>query len=166
MEALGLNSVLIVAQATSFLILYFVFSKFLYPRIQSALKDRRDSVAKTFSDRAEIEKRLASLEEEMASKRKELASLRKSAEAEARKSGESAGKEILAAARDEASREVDRTRDRIRLELDSARKQLGAEAKKLTDQMLRKLIESKSSDSAWQDAQLDRSLKDLKNLKT
>jgi len=166
MDALGLNPVLIVAQATSFLILYFAFSKFLYPRIQTALKDRRDSVAKTFSDRAEIEKRLASLEEEMAAKKKELSTLRKSVETEARKSGEAAGKEILAAAQSEAAREVERTRDRIKLELDSARRKLGEEAKELTVQMLNKIVESKAHDSSWQDAQLERSLKDLKNLKS
>lgn len=166
MEALGLNPVLIVAQATSFLILYFAFAKFLYPRLQSALKDRRDSVAKTYSDRAEIEKRLASLEEEMAQKKKELALLRKSVETEARKSGETAGKEILAASKEEAAREVDRTRDRIRLELESARKQLGQEAKKLTIEMLKKIVDSKAGDSKWQESQLEKSLKDLKNLKT
>jgi F-type H+-transporting ATPase subunit b len=164
MESLGVNPVLILAQIISFLIIYFIFSKFLYPKIRSSLKERSEAVSKTFSDKQEIEKRLANLEIDMVDKRKEMEMLKKTIEIEAKKSGEEIIKKLTAKAKMQSTGIMEKTQDRIQVEYLQASDRLRSETKEFLTQMVRKVLQSRSSDHEWQQAQLDKSLKDLDRL--
>ena len=58
LESLGINPVLLIAQAISFVILYYVLNKFLFSQIRTALDERTAAVNKTLADKSEIEHRL------------------------------------------------------------------------------------------------------------
>jgi len=64
MEELGINPVLLVAQIISFGLLFVIFKKFLFGKIQESLAERRQAVEKMFEGKAEMEKKLQEFEAE------------------------------------------------------------------------------------------------------
>ena len=132
MESLGINPVLLVAQIVSFLILFFVFKKFLYVKIIEALEERRNNIKKTFSDKEELEKKLKNIEIELEEKRKETLLWRKGIETETHKEAQKIREEIVSKAADEGDRELQKARGRIKLESIQAKKDITSEVKDLT----------------------------------
>jgi len=165
MESLGINPVLLVAQIVSFLILFTVFKKFLYGKIIEALEERRNNIQKTFTDKEELEKKLKNVEIELEEKRKETLLWKKSIETEANKEAQKIREDIVQKAEGEGNRELQKARGRIKLESIQAKKDLTSEVKDLTLGIINKVIESKTKDSKWQRAELEKSLNQLSDLK-
>lgn len=165
MEALGINAILLVAQIISFLILFFVFKKFLYPKIQSALEERRNAVGKIYKDKEEVEKRLTNVEKELEQKRKEVAKWTRTVEAEARKAADEVKKEILAKAEAEGEKETLKARERIVREAEVTRQELKSEVVQMTKTIVEKIMEENKDRQAWQKTQLTSSKGRLKAFK-
>jgi F-type H+-transporting ATPase subunit b len=161
MEALGINPLLLVAQIVSFLILYWVFKKFLYGKIEQALNDRRESVQKTFKDREEIELRLANVEKELEGKRKDMQKLGTQIEDEAKKTAEETRRLIVAKAEAEGEKEITKAKEKIRRETELAKEQLRSEVKNMAKAIVEKVMNEKAGDEKWQQTELDRSKRRL-----
>jgi F-type H+-transporting ATPase subunit b len=161
MEALGINPVLLIAQIISFLILYWVFRKFLYGYIQKALEDRRDKVSKIFTDKEELENRLAKLEKDQAEKLKEMQIWKKKFEAEVRKEAEEIKGEIVSKAAAEGERELAKAKERIDQEVRSVKKELTSEVTNLAKSMVDQLLTNKTEDTDWQKKELEKSIRNL-----
>jgi F-type H+-transporting ATPase subunit b len=162
---LGINPLLIVAQIVSFLILFWLFKKFLYGKIEAALTDRRESVKKIFKDKEEIETRLLNVEKELAEKRKEMQKLGTQIESEAKKAAEEIRKQILAKAEAESGKEIEKATERIRQEAENAKDGLKAEIKELARKIAEKTIGQEAGKEKWQRAELDKSKKRLAGIK-
>jgi F-type H+-transporting ATPase subunit b len=165
MEALGINPVLLIAQIISFLVLWFVLNKFLFKHIQKALDDRRAGVKKIFSDKEELETRLANLEKEQETKRKELYAYGKKLEGEAKQTANEIKKEIVAKAASEGERELVKARERIDQEVETAKKTLATEATVVAREIAEKIIGEQAKDKSWQKKELDKSLTAMRTKK-
>ena len=58
----GVQPILLAAQAVNFLVLLFILNKFLYKPVLKTLDQRKQKVAQSLKDAAEIEKKLAQIE--------------------------------------------------------------------------------------------------------
>jgi len=161
MEALGINPILLIAQIISFLILYLVFKKYLYGYIQKALEERREKVAKIYSDKAELENRLAKMETDQAEKLKEMQIWKKKFEAEVRKEAEKIKSEIVSKAAAEGERELAKSKERIIQEVKSVKTELTHEVTDIAKSIVDKLLADKSNNEKWQKKELDKSIRSL-----
>lgn len=161
MEALGINPILLIAQIISFLILFWVFKKFLFGFIQKALEDRREKIAKIYTDKIELENRLAKLETEQAEKMKEIQAWKKKFEAETRKEAEGIKNEIVNKAAAEGERELIKARERINQEVTTVRKELSQEVTNLAKSIVDRLISDKTNDREWQKKELAKSIRNI-----
>lgn len=159
MESLGINPVLLIAQLISFTILYLVLNRFLYPVIKKALDERRDAVAKTFSDREEVKRQLEEFtKDQQKEQQKTLEETRRLLD-EARKSANASRQELLEQAQKESKRLVEKAQQEIERNQAAAREEVAGYAKQLARQTVDSLLSQKASDPKWQKQQMDKSLK-------
>jgi F-type H+-transporting ATPase subunit b len=147
MEELGINPVLIVAQTISFLILFGVFKKYLFPMIKKALDDRRAGIKEIFNGKLETEKRIAALEKEQTEKRKQMKEMEKKIELEAKNLAMGIREEILAKAAEDRERELLKARERITQEVEIAKRDLENQAKTLGLAMAKKILKEELNES-------------------
>ena len=163
MEALGINPILIIAQIISFAIVYFVFSKFLYPRIKAGLDERREAISKTFADKAEIENRLQAFDQEQKAAQKQAAEEVQRLIADAKSSAALTKQDLVAKAKEAADAEVGLAKKRIEQEKVAAEAEVAKNAKSIAQSIVNEILTSKAADPKWQESQLQASLESLKN---
>ncbi len=163
-ETLGINPILIIAQMISFAIVYFVFNRFLYPRLKTALEERREAISKTFADKAEIEARLQAFDQEQKVAQKQAAADIQKLIAEAKDSAAATKKDLVAKAQEAANAEVAAAQKRIEQEKVSAEAEVAKHAKTIAQSIVDQLLSEKAADTRWQDSQVKASINTLKQI--
>ncbi len=161
-QSLGINPILLVAQAISFGVVYLVLSRFLFPPLQKSLQERRDAVAKTFADQAAIETRLKQFDEEQRASQKKAAEDVQKMMIDARASADATKAELVAKAREAADAEVASAKTRIQQETVSAEAEVSAHAKAVAQSIVKELLAEKAGDPAWQQSQISAGISALK----
>jgi F-type H+-transporting ATPase subunit b len=136
----GFNAGLFFAQIVNFLILAFVFKKFLYKPLLKVLNDRKNTIEKGIKDSEEAAKALATAEEE-----KSLILHKASKESQkiiddTKKSAETLKEEILNSARSEAEKVMTEAKKQSELEMDKMRKEAQNMSLQLSKTILEKVI--------------------------
>lgn len=126
MEALGINPIYLIAQILNFLLIWFLLSRLVFPRVLKALEERRALIEKGLEDAKAAEQLRASVQAERQRILEEAIAERQRIVAEAVRQAEQQRAQILAEARAEAQRllevareEAERERERILGELRS-----------------------------------------------
>ncbi|MER3399787.1 MAG: ATP synthase F0 subunit B [Thermoflexus sp.] len=126
MEALGINPIYLIAQILNFLLIWFLLSRLVFPRVLKALEERRALIEKGLEDAKAAEQLRASVQAERQRILEEAIAERQRIVAEAVRQAEQQRAQILAEARTEAQRllevareEAERERERILGELRS-----------------------------------------------
>ncbi|MCS7251851.1 MAG: F0F1 ATP synthase subunit B [Anaerolineae bacterium] len=124
MEALGINPIYLIAQILNFLLIWFVLSRLVFPRVLRALEERRALIEKGLEDAKAAEQLRASMQAERQRIIEEALAERQRIVAEAVRQAEQQRAQILSEARAEAQRilevareEAERERERILGEL-------------------------------------------------
>ncbi len=164
LETLGINPILITAQIVSFAIVYFIFNRFLYPRLKSAMEERREAISKTFADKAEIEARLQAFDQEQKAAQKKAAEDVQKLMAEAKDSAAATKKELVAKAQEAANAEVALAQKRIEQEQVNAEAEVAKYAKTIAQSIVDQLLSEKAADANWQGAQVKASINTLKQI--
>lgn len=108
LHTLGINTQVILANVISFLLLYWLLSKFLFPPVRSIMRERKEGIEASYRN---IQEQMAKAESRQAELDQRLTQIEADARTRIEQAGAEASKmrdEILKAARDEA----DRIRDR------------------------------------------------------
>jgi len=126
LEALGINPIYLIAQILNFLLIWFLLSRLVFPRVLKALEERRALIEKGLEDAKAAEQLRASVQAERQRILEEAIAERQRIVAEAVRQAEQQRAQILAEARTEAQRllevareEAERERERILGELRS-----------------------------------------------
>ncbi|SNB52564.1 F0F1 ATP synthase subunit B [Thermoflexus hugenholtzii] len=124
MEALGINPIYLIAQILNFLVIWFLLSRFVFPRVLKALEERRALIEKGLEDAKAAEQLRASMQAERQRILEEALAERQRIVAEAVRQAEQQRAQILSEARVEAQRilevareEAERERERVLGEL-------------------------------------------------
>jgi F-type H+-transporting ATPase subunit b len=128
MEALGINPGLILAQIISFGILFFVLSKFLFPKVSQALADRRQAIKDTFADQKKMEDKLAELEDSHKKQRTEWKTEANKVIQTAKEAAKSEADSILLKAKTASAREVEQAKIAAAKEADKLKDEILAGA--------------------------------------
>lgn len=166
LESLGINPVLMLAQAISFGILYYVLNRFLFSQIRGALEERSAAVSKTLADKAEIEHRLQAFEQEQKVAQKKAAEEVQKMMLDAKDAAASTKAELVAKAKDAADAEFATAQKRIEQEKVAAEAEVAKHAKTLAQSIVQQLLSEKASDPQWQQEQIKASLESLKQSKS
>lgn len=116
LEHFGFDIRLFVAQIVNFLVIAYLFKRFLYKPLLTTLKKRQEVIEKGLKDAEKASKALEQAEEE---KDKILEVASKEAEnilTEAKKQSENIREELLSKAKDDAEKLLAQTKDQIELE--------------------------------------------------
>jgi F-type H+-transporting ATPase subunit b len=140
-EALGINLPGLIAQLVNFLLLLFLLSKFLYPRIVAMLDERaarvRESMERAEQVKLEAERMEVQFQERLAEARREGQQIVSNASQIAQR--------IQAEAQEKAGREADaflaRAREQIQRETEAARLQLRQEVVSLATLAASRVVE-------------------------
>lgn len=162
LETLGINPLLLIGQIISFGIVYLVLSRVLFPRIKTALAERREAVSKTFADQAAIESRLQEFDKEQKAAQKKAAEDVQKLIAEAKESAAATKAELVAKAREAAAAETLTAQKRIEQEKVNAEAEVAKHAKSLAQSIVKELLAEKASDPNWLDAQNKAGISQLK----
>jgi F-type H+-transporting ATPase subunit b len=166
LESLGINPILIIAQMISFAIVYFVFNRFLYPKLKAALEERREAISKTFADKAEIENRLQSFEQEQKLAQKKAAEDIQKMISEAKDAAAATKADLVSKAKEAANAEVALAQKRIEQERINAEAEVAKHAKTLAQSIVQQILADKANDPQWQQQQVQASMDTLKQNKS
>ncbi len=162
METLGVDPALVIAQIISFIILFVVLRKFLYPQIESALKSRRQAIKDAYQGKEEIEARLKQFEAEKATEHEKLKNdiqkLLSEAKSEASQLKQ-AGKE---AAKVQASNEISLAKKQIDQQKELAKKEIEKHGTDIAKSIVDEILSQKKADIKWQKSQIQSALESLK----
>jgi len=162
LETLGINPLLLIAQAISFGIVYLILSRFLFPQVRTALNDRREAVSKTFAAQSAIETRLQEFDlEQKASQKRAQEDIQKMI-AEAKDAAAVTKKELVAKAQEAAAAEVAAAQKRIEQEKINAEAEVTQHAKTIAQSIVQQILTEKADDPVWQKAQVQSSINAVK----
>lgn len=159
----GFDLKLFVAQILNFLILAFLFKKFLYKPLLSAVKKREDEIKKGLENAEKAEKAMISAEE----KKDEI--INKAAKEadkiinESKKSAQEASEKILVETRNESEKIIRNAKEQANLEKEAIEKQISSIAIEASQKILDSIITDLFSEKEKQDI-LKRSVKKIKAL--
>jgi F-type H+-transporting ATPase subunit b len=162
LDSLGINPILIIAQMISFAIVYFVFNRFLYPRLKAAMEERREAISKTFSDKAEIENRLQAIGQEQKASQMKTAEEVQRMLAEAKEAAAVTKADLVSKAKEAANAEIVAAQKRIEQEKVSAEAEVAAHAKKIAQSIVQQILSDKATDPKWQQSQVEASINAIK----
>lgn len=136
----GFNAGLFVAQIINFLILAFLFKKFLYSSLLEMLEKRKKKIEQGLKD---SEKAALALENAQAEKEKILSDASKESQKiieDTKKSAEELKSQILESARVDAEKIITEAKKQSELEMERMRKQAGDMSLKLSKKILDRVI--------------------------
>jgi F-type H+-transporting ATPase subunit b len=140
MEQLGIDGKLLVAQMVNFFIILFVLSKLLYKPILAALDKRREDIKKGLELTEQMEKEKQNLE---ITKDHALEKIKKESVQiidEAKLRGKEAEKEIIAEARIEAGKIIEKAKEESKQMKLSMQKSIRDDAITLAEAMTKRLV--------------------------
>lgn len=124
LHTLGINPQVILANVISFLLLYWLLAKFLFPPVRTIMRERREGIESSYRN---IEEQMAAAERRQAELDQKLTQIEVDARARIEQAGAEAAKmrdEILHAARSEADKirergisDIERERDKALLSI-------------------------------------------------
>jgi len=162
LETLGINPLLLIAQAISFGIVFYILSRFLFPQVRTALTERREAVSKTFAAQAAIETRLQEFDQEQKANQKKAQEDIQRMIADAKDAAAVTRKDLIAKAQQDAAAELATAQKRIEQEQVSAEAEVASHAKAIAQSIVEQILNEKSSDPAWQKAQVQAGITALK----
>jgi F-type H+-transporting ATPase subunit b len=139
-QTFGLDPYLTLAQIINFLVLFFIFKKYLYPPLFKVMKKRQD-LAREVVDNAE--KSRIALDEAMEKEKKIIHEAKKSAALLIEDAREQQAALLLAAqteSKKQAQRIIHEAREQMERESNDVRQQLSAQASMLSVDILRKSL--------------------------
>ncbi|MGH3442575.1 MAG: F0F1 ATP synthase subunit B [Nitriliruptorales bacterium] len=134
--------------AVAFLIFYLVMQRFAFPLINQVLEDRAAAIQGRIS---EAEERLSEADRIKAEYEEQLADAKNEANRiieEARQTGESLRRDIVAKAETESEQIVQRARSEVQAERERAVQDLRAEVGRLSVQLAEKIVQKELDESA------------------
>lgn len=145
MDALGIETKLLLGQIVNFLILFLILTKFLYKPLLKMLDERRQKIAQSLENVQKIETDLANTEKKISEML--LESEKKSAKMieEAVKAGNLQKEEIITLAQDQSAQEIAKAKIAITAEKNQAAKELEKEIINLVGLATEKIIKQKVS---------------------
>ena len=162
LETLGINPLLLIAQAISFGIVFYILSRFLFPQVRTALNDRREAVSKTYAAQAAIETRLKEFDQEQKASHQKVQEDVQRMIAEAKDAAAITKKDLVAKAQEAAAAELAAAQKRIEQERISAEAEVTAHAKTIAQSIVEQILTDKAADPAWQRAQIEASINAVK----
>lgn len=162
LETLGINPLLLIAQAISFGIVFYILNRFLFPQVRTALTDRREAVTKTFAAQAAIETRLQEFDQEQKASQKKAQEEIQRMLADAKDSAALTKKDLVAKAQEAAEVELTTAKKRIEQEQVSAEAQVASHAKAIAQSIVEQILTDKAADPAWQKAQIQAGIDAIK----
>lgn len=159
---LGINPILLIAQIINFLILFFLFKKFLYKPILGILEKRRNYIKDSMKKADEAVRKEKEMEKEREKKLRELRVRSEEIINKAKSAAESRRKEITEKAEQEAQEILDKAKKEIASEKEKIIKEVKLRTADLTllatSQVLKKGIDAKLQQKLIQEAlsELDR----------
>lgn len=159
----GFDPKLFIAQVINFLILAFLFKKFLYKPLLGAVKKREEEIKKGLDSAQKAEEALLSAEDK---KDKILNKAAKEAEDiinNSKKSAQLEGEKILTETKIESERLIKNAKEQANLEREAIEKQISGIAIEVSQKILSSVISELFSDKE-KDEILQRSLKKIKTL--
>lgn len=136
----GFNGGLFMAQVVNFLILAFVFKKFLYKPILKVLDSRRKTIAKGLADSEKATAALASAEDERNKVLKETAKESQKILDETKRTAEALRSEILEQAKTDAEKIIKEAKEQSNLEMERMRKEAATMSLTLSKSILDKVV--------------------------
>jgi F-type H+-transporting ATPase subunit b len=162
LETLGINPVLLIGQIIAFAIVFWVLNRFLFPRVKTALQERREAVNQTFAAQASIESRMREFDEEQKANQKRAAEEMQRLIAEAKESAAVTRQELVAKAKEAADAELAVAQKRIEQERINAEAEVAQHAKQIAQSIVQELLSDKSTDLKWQQSQIQSGIDALK----
>ncbi len=159
----GFDLRLFIAQILNFLVLAFLFKKFLYKPLLGAVKKREEEIKRGLANAEKAEKALMSAEEK---KDEVLNAAAKEAEKiinDSRKSAQAESERILLETKSESERIIRNAKEQADLEKKAIEKQISTIAIKASQRILNSVISELFTDKE-KDEILKRSLKKIKAL--
>jgi len=160
LDQFGIQPILLLAQIVNFLVLLFLLKKFLYSPILKMLQLRKDKIAKSLEDAAEIEKKLAQTEEDREKALAKAAEEAKQIIDHATKGGE----EIIKQAHDKAALDivelVKKSEEAMKLEREQMQSEIRQELAGLVTTSLEKIV-GKVLNKKDQEQLIEKSIKDI-----
>jgi F-type H+-transporting ATPase subunit b len=136
----GFNAGLFFAQIVNFLILAFVFKRFLYKPLLKVLNDRKNTIAKGIEDSEKAAKALATAEEEKSDILHKASKESQKIIEDTKKSAEAIKEEILNSARTDADKLMAEAKKQSELEMDKMRKEAQHMSLQLSKTILERVI--------------------------
>jgi F-type H+-transporting ATPase subunit b len=138
----GFNPLLFLAQVVNFLILVYLFKRFLYKPVLEMIRKREQRIQEGLRNAEEAS---AALEESREEREKVLRETRAEAEriiSEAKRAAQKAKLDTLARSREEAERIIRDARDQAALEMEDLKKSIGRMAIDLSRGMLSRALQT------------------------
>jgi len=159
----GFDLKLFVAQILNFLVLAFLFKKFLYKPLLGAVKKREEVIKKGLVNAEKAEKALLNAEEKQDEILNKAAKEAEKIIGESRKSAQLDADRIISESKSESDRIIENAKEQAKLEKEEIEKQvssIAAEAsQKILDSVISELFTDKEKDEI-----LKRSLKKIKSI--
>ena len=140
-DQFGFDPKLFIAQIINFLILAFIFKRFLYKPLLKVIRDREQKITQGLSDAEKAEKALRSAEEE-----REVVLKKASLEAEeilkqTQESAEDARAKILSKTKAESEKMIEDAKNAAKAEFENMQKEIRGISLKLSEEIQQKSIE-------------------------
>lgn len=136
----GFNLELFIAQIVNFLILAFIFKKFLYKPILKVLADRRKTIAQGIADSEKAATALATAEEERNKILKEAAKESQKIIDETKKTADTLRTQILDQAKSDAEKIMKEAKEQSNLEMERMRKEAATMSLTLSKSILDRVV--------------------------
>lgn len=159
----GFDLKLFIAQIVNFLILAYLFKRFLYKPLLNAVKKREEEIKKGLASAEKAEKALMSAEEKKDELINEAAKEAEKIITEAKSSAQTESELIIEATRKESERIIKNAKEQANLEKEAIEKQISAIAIEASQKILSNVISEIFSDKE-KDEILRRSLKKIRAL--
>jgi F-type H+-transporting ATPase subunit b len=158
MDMFKLNPGLAIWTWITFGILFFVLSKFVFPRLLKSIRDREDTIARSVDNAARIEGRLAELEGEHASVLKRAREEADEVLRRTRTEAEDVRRKLLDKAEQEAKAVLERIQQEIAEErviaVDAIRREVAELVMEVSEKLVGKSM-NQSEDLAWTRKQVE-----------
>lgn len=145
-----------------FAIVFFILAKFGFPLITGMVKKRSDSIEKSLRDAEEARRTL----KELASEQKKLIEEARKEQARILNEAAAAGDKIVQEARDRAREQtaamIEQALEDIRIEQETARRQLSSEVTNLSIEVAEKLLRGHLSSAERQNALIDKLIEEAR----
>lgn len=163
-DQFGFDPKLFIAQIVNFLILAFIFKKFLYKPLLKVIKDREKRIEKGLSDAEKAEKALQSAEDEREQILKNASLEAEEILLQTQKNAEEARLKIMNKTKEETEKMLADAKKAAQLEFENMQREARRISLKLSEELLQKSIHNLFTKDE-QEKIIKRNIEELKNAK-